>query len=643
MKARDLLNALVRNRPALLLASGRDVLEKRFVQINTITAWTLGLGAVANYLDGDPLTAAVVLAGLVVVGYFHRQRSSGRSDRAAVATVWVVFGVATFSMREFQGPFNDAMLAYPSILLVAIMLTSRRNAQLLLLAMIGAVATMIYLSVSGLHSFIMPPIGWNDLVYIGLMLLAFTAVSTLFANDMRAALTALRAEVARVRQSERNLDHLANHDLLTGLPNRRLFQDRLTHAIARYQRHGDYSVVLFMDLDHFKSVNDTQGHAAGDALLLEVARRLTALLRESDTASRFGGDEFVLLLEDLGNQESAALAKANIVASKLLLAMRKPIAVNGKDFVCTASLGAVLVGPETDNAANAIRHGDMAMYRAKDAGRNCVQFYDPTMQAAVDARTRMETELRNAVAARQIAIYLQPQFDLDAKVLGAEALARWQHPELGFIPPGEFIPLAEDLGLIPALGQQVLDAACSVLARWANDPASARWTLAVNVSVEQLRQSDFVEQVRATLQRHALAPQRLELEITESVFIDDHEETIEKMLALRAMGLRLALDDFGTGYSSLSYVRRLPIDKLKIDQSFLRDVQADAQDAAIVLTVIALAQNLGLDLIAEGVETQAQRDFLATHGCPAFQGYLYGKPMPLEEFQARYLVAGALA
>ncbi len=637
MNFHERARALFRNRPALLLASGREVLDRRLVQINTIAAWTLALGGIGNALDGDWPTAAVVFVGLALVGLFHRQRLRGRSDRAAAGTVWVIFAVVTFAMREFQGPFNDAMLSYPTLLLVALMLTSRRNVQMLLLAMVSAVAFMVYVSVSGRHTFIMPPIGWNDLLYIGLFLLSFTAVGTLFASDLRTALAALQAEVARVKRSERHLDHLAHHDQLTGLPNRRLFQDRLAHAIARFQRSGEYSVLLFMDLDHFKNVNDSQGHAVGDALLLEVAARLQALLRGSDTASRFGGDEFVLLLEGLGTDEDAAIGKANLVAGKLLHTMRQPITLNGKDFVCTASVGAVLLGGDAGGAETAIRHGDMAMYRAKSIGRDGVQFFDPAMQAAIEHRTRMEADLRDAIAQRHIAIYLQPQVDVHGRVLGAEALARWKHPALGFVPPDQFIALAEDMGLVDTLGQQVLESACALLAQWARSPVAADWTLSVNVSVDQLRQADFVDKVAATLQRHGVRAAQLELEITESIFIDDPQGMIATMAALRTHGVRLALDDFGTGYSSLSYVRRLPLDKLKIDQSFLRHVQTDPQDAAIVLTVISMAKNLGLDLIAEGVETEGQRDFLAHNGCPAFQGYLFGKPMPIEDFQARFL------
>jgi EAL domain-containing protein (putative c-di-GMP-specific phosphodiesterase class I) len=311
--------------------------------------------------------------------------------------------------------------------------------------------------------------------------------------------------------------------------------------------------------------------------------------------------------------------------------------LHGKTFVCTASLGAVLLGADTASAEAAIRHGDMAMYRAKGLGRDGVQFFDPAMQSAIDHRTRLEAELRNAIAHRHIAIYLQPQMDVTGRVLGAEALARWRHAELGFIPPDQFIALAEDMGLIGTLGQQVLESACALLAQWAHSPVAQGWTLSVNVSVDQLRHSDFANLVGATLQRHGVRPAQLELEITESILIDDPQGMIATMAALRAIGVRLALDDFGTGYSSLSYVRRLPLDKLKIDQSFLRNVQTDPQDAAIVLTVIAMAKNLGLDLIAEGVETPGQRDFLCSNGCPAFQGYLFGKPLPVEEFQARFL------
>lgn len=636
MKIKKLAHALLRNRPALLSASGDGVLERRFAQTNTIAAITLAIGGLANIVDGDWRTAAGVAVGLALIVVSRYFSHRGRTELAAAGLIWVMFAVATFSMLEYQGPYNDAMLAYPTLLFVSLMLTSRRNAQVLLLAMVLAVAAMVYVSEAGLHTYIMPAPGWNDLVYIGLLLLTFWSISTLFARDLRAALVALRGEVERVKESERHLDHLANHDQLTGLPNRRLFHDRLQQALVGFQRHSGHSVVLFLDLDNFKNVNDSQGHPAGDALLRQVTERLLANLRETDTASRFGGDEFAILLQDLGAQEREAVNRAHLVADKVLLALRKPFLLEGKEFICTASIGAVLLGAQTASAENAIRHGDLAMYRAKDQGRNCVQFYDPEMQAAVNARAGMEADLRRAIAQREIGIYLQPQMDVQGRVLGAEALARWMHPQRGFIPPSEFIALAEDMGLIEELGQQVLDAGCDVLRTWAQSTVSADWRLAVNVSVEQLHRANFVDSVIAAMERCGVRAAQLELEITESVLISDQEATITKMSNLRAAGLRLALDDFGTGYSSLSYVRRLPLDKLKIDQSFLRHVQTSPQDAAIVKTVIGMAQSLGLDLIAEGVETEGQRDFLAAHGCGAFQGYFYSKPLPVPEFLALY-------
>jgi diguanylate cyclase (GGDEF)-like protein len=636
MRIEELADALLRNRPALLSASGRDVLERRFAQTNIIAAITLAVGGIANIFDQDWRTVAAVCVGLVLIGAFHLLSRRGNTETAAAGLIWVLFGVATFSMLEYQGPYNDAMLAYPTLLFISLMLTSRRNAQILLMAMVIAVAAMVYVSEAGLHTFIMPAPGWNDLVYIGLLLLTFWAVSTLFARDLRMALKALQGEVSRAKQTERHLDHLANHDQLTGLPNRRLFNDRLAQAIAGFQRHGEHSVVLFMDLDNFKSVNDSQGHAAGDVLLQEVTTRLKSQVRETDTASRFGGDEFVLLLERLGPVEATAISRAHLVSEKVLHAMRKPIALNGKEFICTASLGAVLLGADTVNAENVLRHGDLAMYRAKDMGRNCMQFYDPEMQAAVNQRAGMEADLRRAVEQGQIVIYLQPQMDAHGRVMGAEALARWNHPERGFIPPNEFIALAEDMGLIEQLGQQVLDAGCAVLRKWSHRAVSADWSLAVNVSVEQLRRNSFVASVISTMERYGVRAALLELEITESILISDQDATIAKMSNLRAAGVRLALDDFGTGYSSLSYVRRLPLDKLKIDQSFLRNVQTSPQDAAIVITVIGMAKSLGLDVIAEGVETEVQRDFLAANGCSAFQGYFFSRPIPVEEFQNRY-------
>jgi len=638
MNFTQLYREFLQNRPALLLASDKNFLHKRFNQSNAVAAVALVGSTIGNVIDCDWYTAISFLLGLVLLGVFQRMSSSGRIDIAAAGVVWTMFAVCLFSMRDDQGPFNPAILAFPTLIMAAMMLTSKRNVQALVFAMILSVGVMVFVSATGLHTFQMPQPEGTDFVYLAILLIAFAIISSLMASDLRHALKALVGEIDRVKLSEQHLDHLANHDQLTGLPNRRLLQDRIERAIAGFHRHKDHSALMFLDLDDFKNVNDTQGHAAGDALLIQVASRLVSQLRETDTVSRFGGDEFVLLVEGLGLMESMAVSSAHVLAEKVLESLRQPILLDGREFVCTTSMGLVLIGSEIADADSAIKQGDVAMYRAKSLGRNCVQFFSPDMQSAIDSNSKMENDLRLALDGGNIAIFLQPQVDSDNRVLGAEVLARWKHPQLGFVPPGEFIALAEKTGLIGQLGHQVFESSCRVLSQWSLDPISASWNLAVNVSMHQFREETFVDKVLSTIERYGVNPERLELEITESALVEDVDETTGKMASLRSCGIRFALDDFGTGYSSLSYLRKLPLDKLKIDQSFVRHVQANMEDAAIARTVISLAQHLGLSLIAEGVETQGQRDFLFASGCFAYQGYLYGKPMPVEEFHGRFCV-----
>ncbi|MGZ3182361.1 MAG: sensor domain-containing protein [Telluria sp.] len=426
---------------------------------------------------------------------------------------------------------------------------------------------------------------------------------------------------------------LAFHDQLTGLPNRRLFADRLQQALARSVRSEDYGAVLLIDLDHFKDVNDTQGHAAGDELLRHVGARLRDALGASDTVARLGGDEFVVLLEGRGGAAPTVAAQANALADRLLAVLGDP-ADNHPAMPCSGSIGIALYQAGGPSADTLLREAELAMYRAKAAGRNTARLFDPHMQAALQRNSRLVADLRRAPLQGELWLAFQPQVDVTGRAHGAEALLRWSHPELGPVPPAEFIPLAEESGLMAAVGRHVLQLACATLVRWSMQPALRGLTLAVNVSIQQFRRPDFVATVLAALRASGAAANRLKLEITESIFADDLEETVARMAALRAHGIRFAIDDFGTGYSSLSYLKRLPLDQLKIDQSFVRDILTDANDASIAHTVIALARTLGLDVIAEGVETAAQRDLLRTYGCAAFQGYLYSRPVPEAEFEA---------
>ena len=441
-------------------------------------------------------------------------------------------------------------------------------------------------------------------------------------------------DITHRKAAEDEIKQLAFFDSLTKLPNRRLLQDRLHRALAVSARTGRLGALLFIDLDNFKYINDALGHDHGDLLLQEVALRLDRCVRESDTVARLGGDEFVVMLEDLSESMEESANQTEVIGEKVLASLSEAYVLAGQEHHATASIGITLFHGHHNTMDDLLRRADLAMYKAKAAGRNTLRFFDPAMQAAVTARAELETDLRRGLQQREFLLHYQPQVDTEGQVTGAEALVRWQHPRRGMVPPMEFIHLAEESGLILPLGQWVMETACERLVSWASQPHLAALTLSVNVSARQFRQPEFVQQVLDLVQRTRANPHRLKLELTESLLLDDVEDIIAKMIALKAHGIAFSLDDFGTGYSSLNYLKRLPLYQLKIDRSFVRDVLTDPQDAAIARAIVALGQNLGLSVIAEGVETQAQRAFLAEQGCHAFQGYLFSKPVPHQAFEA---------
>jgi diguanylate cyclase (GGDEF)-like protein/PAS domain S-box-containing protein len=441
------------------------------------------------------------------------------------------------------------------------------------------------------------------------------------------------SDITDHKEAQAEIHRLAYFDPLTKLPNRRLLQDRLRQALIAASRSRLFGAFMFLDLDHFKILNDTRGHDAGDRLLVEVARRMCAVVREGDTVARLGGDEFVVLLEDLSQLagETAALAKQ--IGEKLLKAVSLPYNFDDFEYRCTASVGVGLFRGR-DSVEELFKHADLAMYEAKTEGRNTLRFYDPTMQAMVTARASMEADLRSALEQNQFRLYLQPQLGHDCRIVGAEALIRWQHPTRGLVSPVEFIPVAESTGLILLVGLWVLETACALVKTWEGHPHARHLQLSVNVSARQFHQHDFVEQVLKVLQSSAINPDKLKLELTESLVLDDINETIAKMNELEQAGVCFSMDDFGTGYSSLSYLTQLPLDQLKIDQSFVHNISVTTNDAVIVQTIIGMAAILGINVIAEGVETESQRVFLEQHGCPLFQGYLFSPPVPIDEFEA---------
>ena len=440
-------------------------------------------------------------------------------------------------------------------------------------------------------------------------------------------------DITQYKAAENKIQELAFYDPLTGLPNRRLLQDRLGHVFSSSSRHQDYGALLFIDLDNFKTLNDTKGHSVGDMLLIEVAKKLLNHIREADTVARFGGDEFVVLLEKLGNNLEQAAAISKTVCEKILEALNEFVWLDSYQYHGSASIGICLFHSNEISIDELFKNADTAMYQAKADGRNKMCFFDPDMQKSLQARALLEIDLRLALTNDQFKLYYQMQSDNNGNIVGAEALIRWKHPVNGLIPPMEFIPLAEKTGLIIPIGKWVLETACTQLKVWESSKHTRHLKLAVNVSPRQFYEPDFVDSVIDTIQKTKINPNKLKLELTESLVLDDVQDTISKMQVLKKIGVSFSLDDFGTGYSSLSYLTQLPFDQLKIDQSFVRNIGVTARDATIVQTIIGMANNLGMEVIAEGVETESQLEFLKQETCSVYQGYLFGKPVPLEEFE----------
>lgn len=441
-------------------------------------------------------------------------------------------------------------------------------------------------------------------------------------------------DISERKATDDKIKHLAFYDLLTGLPNRRLLMDRLKLALASSKRSGQQGALLFIDLDNFKTLNDTLGHDIGDLLLQLAAHRLESCVREGDTVARLGGDEFVVMLEDLSKKDLEAAAQTKAISEKILASLNQPYQLDTHEYSSTASIGATLFKDHQQSIDDMLKQADIAMYQAKKTGRNALRFFDQTMMDIINARAALEGELHKALGNHQFHLYYQIQVDDLHRPLGAEALIRWLSPERGLVPPAQFIPLAEETGLILPIGQWVLETVCAQLKAWQQDALTRNLLLSVNVSAKQFLQADFVAQVQSLVQHHAINPKLLKLELTESLLLENIEDSIAIMNALKEIGVRFSLDDFGTGYSSLQYLKQLPLDQLKIDQSFVRDLGTNSSDRTIVRTIIAMAHSLNLNVIAEGVETEEQRQLLLDSGCTLYQGYLFGKPVPIEQFEA---------
>ena len=456
-------------------------------------------------------------------------------------------------------------------------------------------------------------------------------------NDESPRFMVLSRDITERKVAAEEIQSLAFYDPLTGLPNRRLMMDKLKNILLASENSGNDGALLFLDLDHFKTLNDTLGHDIGDLLLQQVASRLTACLREGDIIARLGGDEYVIILENLGLDANASAEQATMISQEVLIALNRPYQLNTGTYQSTASIGIALFSDHQQSQDELLKHADIAMYQAKKAGRNTIRLFNPQMQDVINARASLEGELRVAIKQQQFELYYQIQVDSLYRPTGAESLIRWLHPERGMIPPFEFISIAEESNLILPIGQWVLETACAQIKIWQQNDFTRHLVLSVNVSAKQFRQENFVAQVQTAVTKHAINPMQLKLELTESMLLEDIDGTIATMNAIKEIGVRFSLDDFGTGYSSLQYLKRLPLTQLKIDQSFVRDIVVDSNDRAIVRTIIVMAKSLNLAVIAEGVETNEQRQLLIEIGCTNFQGYLFGKPAPMAQLQECFI------
>ena len=461
------------------------------------------------------------------------------------------------------------------------------------------------------------------------------AVAKIFFDNNGKALRMLgtNIDITEKIEASQKIEELAFYDPLTKLPNRRLLLDRLNHALASSGRNEKMGALLFLDIDHFKTINDTLGHDIGDLLLEEVAKRLSSSIRKNDSVARFGGDEFVILLESISQDIDDTASQTLSIAENILSIIKEPYQLATHQYKATISIGITLFNNQDSSKEELLKQADIAMYQAKAEGRNNICFFDINMQNTITARVKYEFELRQALEKKELQLYYQVQVDKEGMQFGAEALIRWLHPERGMVPPLDFIPLAEETGLILPIGQWVIENACAQLKRWEKNKDMCHLTLSVNVSVKQFRQKEFVDQIKATITHHNINPALLKLELVESLLLENVDEVINSMYALKDIGIKFELDDFGTGYSSLQYLKVLPLHQLKIDQSFVRDITTDMNDKAIILTIITMAHSMGLEVIAEGVETPEQKQFLIDNGCTKFQGYLFSKPIPSEDFE----------
>ncbi len=601
----------------------------RLQQLCAISLAGFAAAALTLVLRANWLTLTLVLVGMGPIALSLWLNWRGATALAGRIVLWTLAGVASLAMALNQGLYSPAILIFPCILVIANMLMQIRQFIALLGFMLLAMTAITVAQLSGHHQFSNAPFGVPQLLHASIILLGCAAMIYLLAADLRRTLSRLAAEVARVSEGQAQLRHQATHDALTGLPNRLLGRQLVDNALAQARRADGRIGLMFVDLDNFKSVNDSLGHTAGDELLCRVAERLGASLRSYDVVIRHGGDEFLLLLPDVTDAEGLAAAATHVLAS-----MTQPFTIKGMGVASSCSIGVAMFPADGADFDTLLQCADIAVQHAKDAGRNMFRFFDEGMNANMLEDLNINAGLRGAVERGEFLLHYQPIVNLaNGEVIGAEALLRWMHPERGLIPPGRFIPVAERSGQIVEIGQWVIDEACRQVGAWQGTPL-AGLVVAVNVSMIQFKRGTLEAVVAAALERHRAPPACIELEMTESALIHDPEAIVETLRRLKRLGLRLAIDDFGTGYSNLSYLQRFAIDKLKIDQSFIRNLTGSAQDQAIVRAIIEMARSLQLTTTGEGIENEPTRQRLLELGCDQGQGYGLCRPQPVALFEA---------
>jgi diguanylate cyclase (GGDEF)-like protein len=609
-------------------SASRLLRDRRLVQVTWAAAGAIVASSIPDFLQAQWRNLPPLFAGLAALGTVLVLVRAGRRHAAVALMLSSLMLMVGLLLWQNGGLRDSALLAFPCLLVLAAMMATRRLYFTLFATMVGLIGLVLVANLQGWHVNVQPPLSMNTFVDIVAVLAVTCVIAWLMASDMHAALDAVHEQNAQMNAAQARVQMMATHDALTGLPNRSLARDRFEQAAAAARRSEHSVAMLHLDLDNFKNVNDTLGHAVGDALLKQVGERLATLLRHADTTARLGGDEFLLLVPEVS--DGTVVAE---IANKVLAGLTLPFDVMGMEIFSGCSLGVAMFPADGEDFDSLLKKADIAMYRAKESGRNAFRFWDTEMNASVVEHVELLAAMRTALARRDFTLSYQPQFDLrTGRLIGAEALIRWRHAELGQISPARFIPLAERSGLIIPIGDWVLQEACAQAQRW----RAAGWTdltISVNVSPVQFRRGSVEASVAQALAESGLPSANLELELTESLLIQDSLALAESLASLRRLGVRFAIDDFGTGYSNLAYLKRFEVERLKIDQTFVRRLTDDIQDQAIVRAIVQMAASLNLFTVAEGVEDGATLALLGDLGCQQGQGFHWSPAVPAAEFE----------